>query len=85
MLVLDNGPVNTVDPLLIERLIEVLPSLTEDVSIRCLVIRGKERVFVGGADIRVMRGSTPTSTRRCVAGSRCSGCSSSHPSRSSPQ
>ncbi|MFG1677936.1 enoyl-CoA hydratase/isomerase family protein [Micromonospora sp. NPDC049282] len=68
-LVLDNGPVNTVDPQLIERLIEVLPSLTEDVSIRCLVIRGKERVFIGGADIRVMRQLDPdiyTTMRRWV-------------------
>jgi enoyl-CoA hydratase len=58
-LVLDNGPVNTVDPPLIEALIEALPTLTEDPDVRCLVIRGKERVFIGGADIRVMRRLDP--------------------------
>ena len=55
-LVFDNGPVNTVDPGLIERLIAALPTLTDDPAVRCIVVRGKDRVFVGGADIRVMRG-----------------------------
>lgn len=58
-LTLDNGRVNTVDPPLIEALIESLPTLTEDPSVRCLVVRGKEKVFVGGADIRVMRRLDP--------------------------
>ncbi|WP_434740577.1 enoyl-CoA hydratase/isomerase family protein [Micromonospora sp. SH-82] len=68
-IVLDHGPVNTIDPPLITRLIEALPSLTEDVDVRCLVIRGKGRVFVGGADIRVMRRLDPdvyTAMRRWV-------------------
>lgn len=54
-LVLSNGPANTVDPGLIERLIEGLPDVLDDPAVRCLVIRGTGRVFVGGADIRVMR------------------------------
>jgi enoyl-CoA hydratase len=58
-LVLDNGKVNTVDPPLIERLIDRLPEVTEDPEVRCLVIRGKERVFVGGADLTVMRRLDP--------------------------
>lgn len=58
-LVLDNGPVNSVDPPLIEALIEALPAVTEDPGVRALVIRGKEKVFVGGADIRVMRRLDP--------------------------
>jgi enoyl-CoA hydratase len=54
-LVLDNGPVNTVDPGLIERLIDALPALTDDPVVRCIVVRGTGKVFVGGADIKVMR------------------------------
>ncbi|WP_235735375.1 enoyl-CoA hydratase/isomerase family protein [Nocardioides alcanivorans] len=56
---LANGPANTVDPGLIERLIEALPELTEDASVRCIVIRGTGRIFIGGADIRVMRQLDP--------------------------
>lgn len=52
---LDNGRVNTVDPPLIERLIAALPDITEDSAVRCIVVRGKDKVFVGGADIAVMR------------------------------
>jgi enoyl-CoA hydratase len=58
-LVLANGPANTVDPDLIERLIEGLPEVVEDPAVRCLVIRGTGRIFVGGADIRVMRRLDP--------------------------
>ena len=54
-LLLDNGPVNTVDPPLIERLIDALPALTDDPAVRCIVVRGAGKVFVGGADIKVMR------------------------------
>lgn len=62
-LVLDNGPANTVDPALIESLIETLPTITEDPAVRCIVIRGKGKIFVGGADIRVMRELNPTTYR----------------------
>jgi enoyl-CoA hydratase len=68
-LVLDNGRMNTVDPPLIERLIEALPGVTEDPDVRCLVVRGKDRVFVGGADINVMRRLDPetyTAMRRWI-------------------
>jgi enoyl-CoA hydratase len=58
-LVLDNGPANTVDPGLIERLIDALPEITDDPAVRCIVIRGTGRIFVGGADIRVMRRLDP--------------------------
>jgi enoyl-CoA hydratase len=59
-LAIDNGPVNTVDPELIERLIDKLPAITEDPDVRCIVVRGKDKVFVGGADITVMRRLEPT-------------------------
>lgn len=62
-LVLANGPANTVDPGLIERLIAGLPDVVEDPAVRCLVIRGTGRIFVGGADIRVMRRLDPDTYR----------------------
>lgn len=61
--VFDNGPVNTVDPSLIEGLIDALPTVTEDPAVRCVVLRGKGKVFVGGADIRVMRKLDPDTYR----------------------
>lgn len=61
--VFDNGPVNTVDPPFIEGLIDALPAVTEDPAVRCIVLRGKGKVFVGGADIRVMRRLDPDTYR----------------------
>lgn len=58
-LVLANGPANTVDPGLIERLISALPQVLDDPAVRCLVIRGTGRIFIGGADINVMRKLDP--------------------------
>jgi enoyl-CoA hydratase len=62
-LMIDNGPVNTVDPDLIEALIKALPELTGDPAVRCIVVRGKDKVFVGGADITVMRRLEPATYR----------------------
>lgn len=62
-LTIDNGPVNLVDPELIERLIDALPSLTDDPAVRCIVVRGTGKVFVGGADIAVMRRLDPETYR----------------------
>lgn len=59
ILILANGPANTVDPQLIERLIEGLPEVLDDPQVRCVVIRGTGKIFVGGADIRVMRRLDP--------------------------
>lgn len=66
---IDNGPANTVDPPLIESLLTHLPSIIEDPSVRCVVVRGTGKTFVGGADIRVMRRLDPetyTAMRRWV-------------------
>lgn len=52
---LRNGRANIVDPALIEALIDGLPDLLGDPTVRCLVVRGQGRVFVGGADLTVMR------------------------------
>jgi enoyl-CoA hydratase len=62
-LVIDNGPVNTVDPGLIERLLDALPAIIDDPEVRCIVIRGKDKVFIGGADIKVMRRLDPDTYR----------------------
>jgi len=62
-LVLANGPANTVDPDLIEQLITGLPEITDDPDVRCIVVRGAGRIFVGGADIRVMRRLDPDTYR----------------------
>lgn len=61
--VFDNGPANTVDPALIEGLISALTSVLDDPAVRCVVIRGTGRIFVGGADIRVMRQLDPATYR----------------------
>lgn len=53
--VIDHGRANIVDPTLIESLLEHLPPILEDTSVRCVVLRGKDRVFIGGADLKVMR------------------------------
>ncbi|OHV44640.1 enoyl-CoA hydratase [Pseudofrankia sp. BMG5.36] len=58
-LVIDHGPVNIVDPGLIARLIEHLPAITQDPAVRCIIVRGKGKIFVGGADISVMRRLDP--------------------------
>ncbi|MBY6537938.1 enoyl-CoA hydratase/isomerase family protein [Rhodococcus sp. BP-349] len=52
--VIDHGPINIVDPNLIESLIAHLPSVLDDPTVRCVVLRGKDRIFVGGANLRVM-------------------------------
>lgn len=61
--VLDHGRVNTVNPELIESLIAGLPDVLEDPAVRCVVIRGRDRVFVGGADLTVMRRLDPETYR----------------------
>lgn len=61
--VLDNGPANTVDPALITQLIDTLPAIADDPAVRCVIIRGTGKIFVGGADIRVMRRLDPDTYR----------------------
>ena len=60
---LDHGPINIIDPALIESLITGLPEILDDPSVRCVVIRGKDRIFVGGADLSVMRRLDPDTYR----------------------
>lgn len=60
---LDHGRVNIVDPELIESLVTGLPDVLDDPEVRCVVLRGKEQVFVGGADLKVMRRLDPDTYR----------------------
>lgn len=53
--VLDRPPLNTINPDLIEGLIAGLPAMLDDPEVRCVVVTGTGRAFVGGADINVMR------------------------------
>jgi enoyl-CoA hydratase len=61
--VIDHGRVNIVDPDLIESLLAHLPSVLDDPAVRCVVVRGKERIFVGGANLTVMRRLDPDTYR----------------------
>lgn len=57
--VIDRPPVNSVDPDLIEQMITLLPGVAQDPTVRCIVVTGTGRAFVGGADLRVMRRLDP--------------------------
>lgn len=61
--VLDHGRANTVDPDLIDSLLLHLPAVLHDPTVRCVVIRGKGKIFVGGADLVVMRRLEPETYR----------------------
>lgn len=53
--VIDRPPANAVDPAMIEEFLRVLPGLTDDPAVRCILLIGTGRFFVAGADIAVMR------------------------------
>ncbi|MXG90573.1 enoyl-CoA hydratase [Nocardioides sp. YIM 123512] len=61
--VLDHGRINVVDPELIESLVAGLPEVLDDPEVRCVVLRGKGRIFVGGANLTVMRRLDPETYR----------------------
>jgi enoyl-CoA hydratase len=61
--VIDHGKINIVDPELIESLIAGLPEVLDDPAVRCVVVRGKGRIFVGGANLTVMRRLDPDTYR----------------------
>ncbi len=61
--VIDHGPINIVDPELIESMITHLPAVLDDPTVRCVVVRGKDRIFVGGANLRVMHRLDPDTYR----------------------
>ncbi|MFC9617025.1 enoyl-CoA hydratase/isomerase family protein [Streptomyces sp. NPDC056938] len=51
----DRPKANAVDPAMIDEFLAVLPPLTADPEVRCIVITGTGRFFIAGADIAVMR------------------------------
>ncbi|MFF9561005.1 enoyl-CoA hydratase-related protein, partial [Streptomyces albus] len=53
--VIDKPPANAFNPSLIAELLDLLPTLASDQSVRAIVITGTGRFFVAGADITVMR------------------------------
>jgi enoyl-CoA hydratase len=52
---IDRPPANAVNPAMIQEFLELLPKLSADPAVRCIVITGSGRFFVAGADIAVMR------------------------------
>ncbi|MFW3171573.1 enoyl-CoA hydratase/isomerase family protein [Geodermatophilus sp. CPCC 206100] len=52
---IDRPPANAVDPAMIQEFLDVLPGLSADPAVRCIVLTGTGRFFVAGADIAVMR------------------------------
>ncbi|GAA4091473.1 enoyl-CoA hydratase-related protein [Nocardioides kongjuensis] len=63
MVTIDHGKVNIVDPELIDALVAGLPDVLDDPEVRCVVVRGKGRIFVGGANLTVMRLLDPDTYR----------------------
>ncbi|WP_236029102.1 enoyl-CoA hydratase/isomerase family protein [Paractinoplanes lichenicola] len=53
--VIDRPPANAVTPELIEEFLTVVPGLSDDPSVRVIVLTGVGRFFIAGADIAVMR------------------------------
>jgi enoyl-CoA hydratase len=52
---IDRPPANAVDPGVIQEFLDVVPQLSADPAVRCIVITGTGRFFIAGADIAVMR------------------------------
>lgn len=61
--VIDKPPANAFNPSLIAELLDLLPTLASDQSVRAIVITGTGRFFVAGADITVMRELTEETQR----------------------
>jgi len=52
---IDRPPANAVNRAMIQEFLDLLPGLTGDPAVRCIVLTGTARFFIGGADIAVMR------------------------------
>ncbi|MGV7241143.1 enoyl-CoA hydratase [Caballeronia sp. M23-90] len=60
---LNNGKINILTSLIVEQIAHQLEDLITDESVRCLVVRGNDRAFIGGADIKEMAELDPESAR----------------------
>jgi enoyl-CoA hydratase len=56
LVTLNNPPVNMITPLTISELDTTLDSLAQDDSVKAIIITGAGRMFVAGADIKVIAG-----------------------------
>lgn len=54
-IVVQRPPANAVNPAMIQEFLSLLPALVADQDVRVIVIRGRGRFFIAGADIAVMR------------------------------
>jgi enoyl-CoA hydratase len=54
-IVIQRPPANAVNPAMIQEFVALLPALVADEDVRVIVIRGRGRFFIAGADIAVMR------------------------------
>lgn len=61
---LDRPPVNAVDPMLIDELLDVLDELAEDPSARAILFRGANSRWCAGADLEVMSRHTRSTYRK---------------------
>jgi enoyl-CoA hydratase len=60
---IDKPPANAFNPSMIAELLEILPVLASDQTVRVIVVTGTGRFFVAGADITVMRELTEETQR----------------------
>jgi enoyl-CoA hydratase len=67
-LTIDSGKINVLGSEAIAHLVETIETLGRDASVRCLTLRGNERAFVGGADIKEMAELTPETARSFISG-----------------
>jgi enoyl-CoA hydratase/carnithine racemase len=65
---LDSGKINIVNTKVVEEIVEAVQTLSKDTSVRCLILRGNDRAFIGGADINEMVGLNPDSARTFISG-----------------
>jgi enoyl-CoA hydratase len=65
-LAINSGKINVLDSKMVSELTDVVEGLALEKGIRCLVLRGNDRAFVGGADIREMATLNATSAREFI-------------------
>lgn len=67
-LVLNTGKINILNSSVVADVVDRLAELSRNDQVRCLILRGNERAFVGGADINEMAALKPESARAFILG-----------------
>lgn len=67
-LTLNTGKINILNSQVVDRVVDAVERLSKDTSVRCMVLRGNDRAFVGGADINEMATLNPESARAFITG-----------------